>query len=128
MGDFLVEEPYLPWAEVKREEWRGTYIALLSRKAGLYERQGALTRAINCLRKIIQLDPTLEPAYQKLMLLYANRGMRSTALKVFEDCKKALQNELDMGPDEVTTSIYRKILESGQGQIDNVTPAIIRTT
>ena len=72
-------------------------------------------RAINCLRKIIQLDPTLEPTYQKLMLLYANRGRCSTTLKVFEDCKKALHDELDMGANKVTTSIYRKILESGQG-------------
>lgn len=57
-------------------------------------------------------DPVSEKAYQRLMTLYSNRGMRSAALKVYEECRQALQTGLDTATDEVTTSIYRKVLET----------------
>ncbi len=111
-GDFLAEEPYLSWAEVKREDMRLRFIELLNRMSILNEKLGSLTRAIDCLKRIIQVDPVLEQAYQRLMTLYANRGMRNAALRAYEDCRKALSAELNAEPDEVTQAIYRKILES----------------
>ena len=51
-------------------------------------------------------------AIQKLMLLYARRGLRAPALRVYESCRKALRQGLDIEPDPVTTAIYRKILTS----------------
>jgi LuxR family maltose regulon positive regulatory protein len=110
-GDFLVEEPYLPWAETRREELRWQYIDLLYRMASLHEKRGSPMAAIDGYKKLIQTDPALEQAYQRLMVLYGNRGMRSAALKVYKDCKKVLKQELNVEPDEVTTAIYRKILE-----------------
>ena len=111
-GDFLAKEPYLPWAEERREELRGTYLDLLERLSRLYEKQGTLGRAIEYCKKAVQADPLLEPTYRRLMTLYAQRGMRSEALKTFEACRKALVRDLDTEPDEVTTAIFRKIQES----------------
>lgn len=111
-GDFLAEEPYLPWAEERREELRGTYLDLLERLSLLYEKRGTLGRAIDYCKKAIQADPVLEPTYRRLMTLYARRGMRSEALKTFEACRQALARELDITPDKVTTAIFRKIQES----------------
>jgi LuxR family maltose regulon positive regulatory protein len=110
-GDFLPEELYLPWAEAKREELRSIYLELLRRLARLQENRGSLTKAIDCYRKLLQADPFSDEPYQKLMLLYAHKGMRSAALKVYEDCRQALRQGLQMEPDEATTAIYRKILE-----------------
>ena len=112
-GDFLPEEPYLPWVEKRREELRGTYLDLLERVSRFYENQGTLGRAIEYCKKAIQADPLLEPAYRRLMTLYARRGMRAEALRTYEACKKALARELDTAPEEVTTAIFRKIQESG---------------
>jgi ATP/maltotriose-dependent transcriptional regulator MalT len=111
-GDFLPEEPYLPWAESRREELKGRYVEVLERLAQLYEKRGAMTKAIHCLKQLLKADPLWEPAYQKLMLLYARRGLRAPALKVYEDCQKALRQGLDAAPDPATTAIYRKILTS----------------
>ena len=47
-GDFLPEELYSSWGAAKREEFRKTYLKLLYRLGGVYEKQGALTRAIAC--------------------------------------------------------------------------------
>jgi DNA-binding SARP family transcriptional activator len=46
------------------------------------------------------------------MLLFAQRGMHNAALRAYQDCQQSLQEALNMAPEEVTTAIYRKILES----------------
>jgi len=110
-GDFLPEEVYAPWANMKREELRQRYIDLLNRVCGLHEKQGALKKATECCRKVIAVDPLMEESYQKLMSLYFNRNMFNDALRVYEECKKVLKAELKTTPDTVTTSLYEKIVE-----------------
>jgi ATP/maltotriose-dependent transcriptional regulator MalT/DNA-binding SARP family transcriptional activator len=110
-GDFLPDEQYDPWVDVKREELKGKYIDLLTRMAKLYEKQGASARAIACHKRAIQADPLLEESYQCLMTLYANIGMHNDALRAYEACKKALQAELESSPAPMTTALYKKILE-----------------
>jgi hypothetical protein len=46
------------------------------------------------------------------MLNYSSRGMRNAALKAYQDCLKVLREELDAEPDTLTTSLYKKLLES----------------
>ncbi len=91
---------------------RAVYLELLERLSRLYEKQGTLGRAIEYCKKIIQTDPVSESTYRRLMTLYARRGMRSEALRTYEDCKTILAKELEVEPDEVTTAIFRKIKES----------------
>jgi LuxR family maltose regulon positive regulatory protein len=110
-GEFLPEDIYPSWAQAKREELRGKYCRLLSKMAKIYERKGALTKAISCYQKAILVDPCLEEAYQQLMLLFSERGMGNRALRVYEECKKALRHSLEADPDELTVALYKKILE-----------------
>jgi DNA-binding SARP family transcriptional activator/CRP-like cAMP-binding protein len=111
-GDFLAEDLYAAWAEAKRNELRERYISLLYRVGELLEKQGNLKSANEYYKHVIQLDPTLEPAYQQLILNYANRGMRSAALKAYEDCVRVLRKELDIEPDALTTSLYKRVLDT----------------
>jgi LuxR family transcriptional regulator, maltose regulon positive regulatory protein len=73
-GDFLREELYFPWATAKREKLRETYRELLHHLGDLYEKQGALTRAIDCYKKLVRFEPLDEPACQRLMLLLRPEG------------------------------------------------------
>ena len=111
-GDFLDDDPYLPWASGKREFLRQCHIAAFLRTAELNEAKGRLKKAIACHYLIIQADPVHEESYRKLMQLYARCGMGSAALKVYENCRKALREDLDTEPGEITTAIYRKLLKS----------------
>jgi DNA-binding SARP family transcriptional activator len=110
-GDFLPEELYASWTDKKREELRAKYIELLNKMASFHERQGSLKKAIDCYKKAIQVDPLIEESYQKLMSFHVNKGMYNEALRIYEDCKKALKRELKTQPDSTTTGIYKKILE-----------------
>ena len=111
-GDFLSEDLYAPWADIKREELKRTYINLLMKLAQLHEARGEQEESISFYKKAIQADPVLEKAYQRLMILYSQQGMRNEALKVYEACKKALRDEIDTEPDQITVSLYKKILEN----------------
>jgi LuxR family maltose regulon positive regulatory protein len=111
-GDFLSEELYHPWVETKREELRDRYLQVLSRLAKLHEDRGSLVKATDCYAKIVQTDPLAEAACRRLMQLYAQRGLRNAALRVYEECRKSLQEILNTEPEEVTTAVYRKVLET----------------
>jgi DNA-binding SARP family transcriptional activator len=121
-GDFLAEELYHPWVEAKREELRGRWLDLLYRLAKLYEERGSLLKAIDCFKRVVQADPLAEPAYRRLMQLYAQRGMRNAALRIYEDCKQSLHETLNAEPEDATTAIYRKILESTPGRAQTAKP------
>jgi DNA-binding SARP family transcriptional activator/CRP-like cAMP-binding protein len=111
-GEFLPEDRYVSWVERKREGLQKRYVNLLFRVAELLEMRGNSKSATDYYTKVIQIDPTWEAAYQRLMLNYSSRGMRNAALKVYQDCLKALCEELDTEPDPLTTSLYRKLLDS----------------
>lgn len=108
-GDFLATDLYSPWAERKREELRRKLVDILMRLAALEEKHGSLRRALEYYQQVVKVDPLLEEAYQRLMLLNARLGRRTAALQAFADCRQALKRELDVEPDEVTQSIYRRI-------------------
>jgi ATP/maltotriose-dependent transcriptional regulator MalT/DNA-binding SARP family transcriptional activator len=110
-GEFLSEELYAPWPERKREELRSKYLELLNKMANFHERQGSLKKAMDCYKKAIQVDPLIEESYQKLMTLYSNKGMYNEALRIYEDCRKALKRELKAQPNSTTSAIHKKILE-----------------
>ncbi len=111
-GDFLAEDLYETWAELERYRLRTIYIDLLYRTAGLYETQGRPKKAIEYYQMIIKTDPVCEAAYQKLMLIYSNGGMRAEALRAYEDCRKVLEREIGVQPGRLTSSIYKKIIEA----------------
>lgn len=111
-GDYLADDLYISWAELKREEIRTLYIDLLHWLAGLHEREGNSKRSIELHKMVIKTDPAFEEAYQKLMLIFAGRGMRSEAIRVFEECTKALERDVGVSPDKLTISIYKRILDS----------------
>ena len=110
-GDFLAEDLYEAWAELRRYQLRTMYIDLLYRTAASYETQGKSKKASEYYNMVIKTDPVCEAAYQKLMLIYSNGGMRAEALKVYEDCRKTLEREIGVEPGRLTSSIYRRIIE-----------------
>jgi len=111
-GDFLAEDLYASWADPKRNELRERHISLLFQVGELLEKQGNLKTANDYYRKIIHIEPTLETAYQRLILNYSNRGMRNAALKTYEDCARILRDELNTEPDPLTTSLYKRVLQN----------------
>jgi class 3 adenylate cyclase/DNA-binding SARP family transcriptional activator len=111
-GDYLEDDLYTKWTMQKRQETRASFIDVLQRMASLYERNGNARKSIEICKLLTKVDPGCEEAYRKLMLLYSHIGMRTEAIRAYDECKRVLRLELDVDPDELTTSIYRRIAES----------------
>ncbi|MFO7750681.1 MAG: BTAD domain-containing putative transcriptional regulator [Desulfobacteraceae bacterium] len=108
-GDFLAEEPYIDWVANKRYDLKMTFLDMLQTQARLYSQKQEKMKAIACLKKAVQADPLLEPAYQELMILYSELGRYNTAFRVFTRCKETIQREIGTDPDRKTLDIHRKI-------------------
>ena len=66
-------------------------------------------QAILYARRWLSLDPLHEPAHRQLMQLYAWSGQQSAALRQYQECRRILQEELGIEPDEETRAIYQAI-------------------
>ncbi len=108
-GDFLPEEPYLPWAEMKRTVLQDQYVEILMKMAELYSEQGRLHQAADCCKQILRVDPSSDSACQRLMAIYQRQGMRTEAMKVYESFRSHLISDIGVEPDPETSAIYRSL-------------------
>ncbi len=108
-GDYFVEEPYVEWLSARRDLFRMKYIEILEKKALIHESLSQADMAVEAWQKIVQADPLFEKAYQKLMLMYADSGLKNRALNVYKECKNIFRQELDIDPDDATLKIYNQI-------------------
>jgi TolB-like protein/DNA-binding SARP family transcriptional activator/Flp pilus assembly protein TadD len=67
------------------------------------------TTAIDCLRRLLALDPLREDAHRRLMRLLHQSGDRAGALRQYQACLDVLNRELQVDPDTTTRALYEKI-------------------
>jgi DNA-binding SARP family transcriptional activator len=112
-GELLPEDRYEEWAEVKREQLRQLYIALIAELAALYEERGEYDPAIETLVKAISVEPTLEEAHASLMRLYAHSNRPERALIQYGRLRDALQKSTGAQPTEATRRLRDEIASGG---------------
>ena len=108
-GDFLPEEPYLTWAEMKRTTLRQEFLQLMYHLGRLLEAQQAFSEARPCYRHIVNLDPAQEKAQRHLMRLLDADGRPQEALQLYEAVCIFLQTELGASPDKATVELGNRI-------------------
>lgn len=91
-GDLLPESLYEQWTQAPRERLRSRYVELL-RCSGQWER-------------LVQVEPTDEPAYQELMRRELAAGSRPAAIRWYGRLRTALRRELGILPSDDTQAIY----------------------
>lgn len=111
IGDFLPEEPYAPWIALRRKALKEHFVGVMQKAAGIFQRLGRWELAAACYQAMIRCDTVLEPAHRGLMLCYARQGLRSQAIKVYEDFKTAVASDLGAVPDQATTDLFNEILK-----------------
>jgi DNA-binding SARP family transcriptional activator len=91
-GDLLPEALYEEWTQAPRERLRSRYVELL-RRSGQWER-------------LVEVEPTDEPAYRKLMRRELAGGSRPAAIRWYGRLRTALRRELGVGPSDDSDAIY----------------------
>lgn len=97
------------WQFFQQENLRRDCATALATLVQYHRQQGELTTAISHARRWLTLDPLHEPVHRTLMQLYAETGEYAAALRQYQTCKRHLQVELQVPPDEETEALYQAI-------------------
>jgi ABC-type transport system substrate-binding protein/DNA-binding SARP family transcriptional activator len=114
-AESLARRPFLPgedgtWVEQKRRDLADIRERALSVLADACLRSGASREAAKWAEELIALSPFREAGYRRLMEAHVAAGNRAEALRVFDQCRQLLAEELGAYPSPETESIYRELL------------------
>ena len=101
------------WVAEERDRLRGRFIEALEALITLHENQRNYEAAIAYTQRLLRHDPLHEPAYQRLMQLYALNGDRASALRTYHTCVTVLERELAVPPDAATRKLYERLVDAG---------------
>jgi DNA-binding SARP family transcriptional activator len=98
-GDFLEEDVYEDWAQPLREEARGTYVAVLRKRAEI-ERENGVDLEVTALLRILEVDPWDEPAHQAVVSALKSAGRHGEARRAYHRYE-ARMKEIGVTPTRV---------------------------
>jgi DNA-binding SARP family transcriptional activator/predicted ATPase len=110
--DDLLPDLYDEWLQTRREQLRQQYAEVLGRLAALLEITGDCIGAIRHATRLVAVDPLRETSYQLLMRLHDRNHDRSSALRVYHQCKLTLKRELGISPAKATQDLFNRALKS----------------
>lgn len=122
-GD-LLEGWYHDWCLYERERLRGMYLAMLDKLMGGCEVYQEYETGLMYAGQILRHDRAREQTHRRMMRLYFRAGDRTAALRQYEHCRVALDEELDVTPTDATTALYEQIRAN---RLDDSLPATSET-
>jgi DNA-binding SARP family transcriptional activator len=107
-GD-LLEGWYQDWCIYERERLQNIYLAMLEKLMAYHEAQQEYDIALSYGGQLLRYDHAHERTHRRLMSLHYMAGDRAAALRQYQRCVAALQEELDAQPSQRTTALYERI-------------------
>ena len=97
------------WLRGQRERRVNTTRGALERQARALEDAGELAAALAVAQALLRLDRLSEAAHRHVMRLHYLRGDRAGALRAFDDCERALKDEVGTRPCVDTMALLQTI-------------------
>src|SRR6266702_5128194 len=116
----LLEGWYQDWCLLERERLQSLYLAMLDKLMSYCEVIHDYETGLLYGMRIMCYDRARERTHRRMMRLYYLLGDRAEALRQYERCAAALEEELGISPSKSTTAIYRQIQAD---QFDEPAPA-----
>lgn len=105
----LLEGWYQDWCLLERERLQSMYLAMLDKLMSYCEVQHDYETGLLYGMRIMCYDRARERTHRRMMRLYYLLGDRAEALRQYERCAAALEEELGINPSKSTIAIYRQI-------------------
>ena len=106
-GDLLPDDPYSDALIARREGLRQRFVDAALGLANATE--SSPEKQVETLRRVVEVDPTLEQAQRMLMTTLANMNRPKEALRQFAECVKAMRAQLDVEPSAQTRKLGQQI-------------------
>lgn len=108
VGD-LLEGWQQDWCLYERERLQNSYLGMLDKLMGYCETHREYEAGLEYGARILGFDRSRERTHRRLMRLHCLVGDRIAALRQFEFCVAALDEELGVSPDRRTQALYHEI-------------------
>ena len=119
-AETIARRTFLPgedgrWVAEERARLRETLVRALECLGEVNRLSGDSAAAMRAAEELTVLEPFRETGYRRLMEAHVAAGNRAEALRVYEQCRHLLAEELGAYPSPETESIYRGLLEVPAG-------------
>jgi DNA-binding SARP family transcriptional activator len=108
-GDFLADDPYEDWPVMTREHLLLGHLDVLDRLSGLYFGQHQYGACVALCRLLVERDRCREDAHRRLMRCFTRQGQPHLALRQYQACADALDQDLGVDPDPATVALAQQI-------------------
>jgi len=105
----LLEGWYQDWCLLERERLQNMYLTMLDKLMGYCEVCRDYETSLLYGMRIMCYDRARERTHRRLMRLYYLLGDRAEALRQYERCAAALDEELGVNPSKSTLALYKQI-------------------
>ena len=99
-----------PWITQHRTRLRDLLLRAYDCVIEVWLQRGDTTLAVATARSALDVAPFRESAHRRLMRAHAAAGDRAEALRVYEECRTLLRDELGVNPSEETQALYAQLL------------------
>lgn len=100
------------WVEQRREKLASILVRALECRTSVYLWNGEHSLAVEAARDAVALEPFRETAWQLLMRAHAAAGNTAEALRVYEQCRTLISEELGVSPSPQTRAVHTELLRS----------------
>jgi DNA-binding SARP family transcriptional activator len=104
-ADVLAEEQGADWVIGRREELHLAWQRAVLQLAALDLHAGEPLTTITALQAVVAADRTAEEVHRALIRAFVAAGERDKALRQYERCRHALQADLGIEPDDLTSAL-----------------------
>ena len=118
----LQESWYQDWYLYERERFQHMYLSMLDKLMDYCEAHCSYEAGLSYGTLILQCERARERTHRRLMRLYFQSGDRAAALRQYEHCVHALDEELGVKPAQRTVKLYEQIRAGRAG--DSTSPLV----
>ena len=116
LAESLLRQPFMPgddgaWVQGKRRELEEVRLRALNVLAEACLRSGKAEASVRWAEQAVEVEQFRESGYRRLMAAHIAAGNRGEALRVYEQCRRLLAEELGAYPSPETETIYRRLLD-----------------
>ena len=124
----LLEGWYNDWCILERERLQTLYLAMLDKLMEYCEVRHDYETGLQYGMRIMCYDRARERTHRRLMRLHYLNGDRAAALRQFDQCSAALEDELGVGPSKHTAALYEQIQADQLDEAESASVSRSRTT
>lgn len=100
---------YHDWCSFQRDELRTHYLEACRQLAQIFYHEENWQKSAEYWQQMLRLDQCLEEAYLGLIRCYLKQGKRGAALRQYQACQTALEEDLGVEPGPILQNLYQRL-------------------